>query len=65
MYHTTQLNAESKAKKPHHQAADVDEGVAQTKTKTTFFLNFSFDMTQDYTFQLVQKFGHIESVCHF
>jgi nucleolar protein 4 len=56
----TQLDSGSKTKKPRHQAPEIDEGVAQSKT--IFLRNLPFDTTRDDIFQLMRKFGHIESI---
>lgn len=53
-------NGKSIAKKPRREPPQVDEGV--TQGKTVFIRNLPFDTTRNDIFQLLRKFGHIESV---
>ncbi len=50
----------SPAKKPRREPPEVDEGV--TQRKTVFVRNLPFDTTRNDIFQLLRKFGHIDSV---
>lgn len=53
-------NGTPPAKKPRREPPEVDEGV--THRKTVFVRNLPFDTTRNDIFQLLRKFGHIESI---
>lgn len=52
--------AKTQTKKPRREPPEVDEGVLQRKT--VFIRNLPFDTTRNDIFQLLLKFGHIESI---